>query len=315
MNVHAEKKELDQNSLAVNSSPTQLAKKNPTLHLPDHRPQAIAQKKQVEALASEKPLQRKLNEDLSGQLKSTAAPVENTAVVQRVPADVNNLLHAGAHADPNLALAPLIVNAVSSGLEMSGVPHRFGGSLAARLQGAGRAPQDVDVEVQNGGDVARAGNALLHLNGRIFTYQHQQALVNSRPDGFIQDLHAGVVLGFTNQANNEQRVVDIDISNENAPAFVAGTRSPHQRGVQPAMGSLVSRGELIMNYIRRILTNPARAAQKGDPHQVRQLLISSGFNPHNAAHVAHLRQLVEHTFNPENVHLGLMILTNIINGA
>jgi hypothetical protein len=247
-------------------------------------------------------------------LAMPVASEQAAAVVQRLPAAVDTLLQQGAAADPGLVTAPLIVNAVSTGLENSGVHHRFGGSLAARLQGAGRAPDDLDVEVENGPDVARAGDALLQVNDRIFTYGAFRARMQARRRSFVPDLHAGVSARFTGE-NGQAKDIEIDISNENAAVFVAGIRSPEQRGVHGAMGSLVSSPELVMNYIRRILTNPARAAQKGDRLQIAQLLRAAGFDPRIAGHVNQLRQAVEATFIGGNAALALGVLGGIINDA
>jgi hypothetical protein len=249
-----------------------------------------------------------------GNLLASAIPPAPLPVAQLLPADVEERLLAAANQDPALGGAPLVVNAISGSLEQAHVNHRLGGSLAARLQGAGRQPVDLDVEVQNGPDVARAGNAVLAVNGHDFMYRNLQARIEAVRVSFIPDLHAGVQTRFTAQ-NGERRVVDVDISNENAPQFVGGVRSPEQRGVPPAVGALVTREELVTNYIRRILTFPERARQKGDHLQIAHLLRAAGFDPRNAAHVDRLRQVIVHTFIPENVQLALGVLEAIINEA
>ncbi|HYJ82373.1 MAG TPA: DUF4157 domain-containing protein [Allosphingosinicella sp.] len=228
-------------------------------------------------------------------------------VVQRVPQEVNNLLQQNVPPD-----GIVVVNAVSERLEGEGVPHRFGGSLAARLSGARRPPSDLDVEVQNGDDVARAGTALEGLNGQTCTHGQAQAQISAVAVLFHANLYALLSLRFAFQ-DGAVHDVSIDISNENAPECVQGMQSPAQRGVQPGMGSLVSRPELMMNYLHRMINKPQVAEQKGDARQIAQLLISAGFDPADVAHAAELQTIVTNTFDANLRPQALNLLTQIIN--
>lgn len=247
--------------------------------------------------------------------RPAASPtISGTRPVQRLVAGVDALLNAHSAADPRLVTVPAYLNAISEILTMVNVPHRFGGSLAARLQGARRVPRDIDLEVENGPDVATAYHNLLQANGVTYTYRGVTVLFHTAAQGLHPNLHGGLNLTMTDQGGNTETVF-VDISNENAPQFVGGVQSPQQRGVNPGMGSLVTAPELIMNYVRRALTNPQRSAQAVDHQQIAQLLHSAGFNPMDPVHVQQLHTLVLNTFDPPNQQAALNYLGAVINYA
>ncbi|MDQ0406053.1 hypothetical protein OIE75_24095 [Streptomyces sp. NBC_01723] len=141
------------------------------------------------------------------------------------------------------------------------VGYRFGGSLIAYIYGGARAPQDIDIEVSNGdnmhrlltemkgsgawsGQLGEQGNQLLSIyckNARVPEFQFD---VSSETQGF------------------------------NTPFELK--ESMQVEGDAVVSGDKVSRDELILNYLDRMIQKPDVARSKGDDDQIAGLLRAAG---------------------------------------
>jgi Domain of unknown function (DUF4157) len=146
-----------------------------------------------------------------------------------------------------------------------GVGYRFGGSLAAWIQGATRGPNDIDVEVANRGKMQELYFRLTQP-GSGWTGSFQQ-----NPEGQILSLLAW-----------HQSYPDFifDMASEADPSlqWPANNLEGMQvaQGAPPESGGLVPAPELIVNYLDRMTRKPAVSEQKNDWAQIRDLLISAG---------------------------------------
>lgn len=162
-------------------------------------------------------------------------------------------------------------NIVRPALTGAGVHYRYGGSFAAFFQGAQRLPGDVDVEVEQPGDVATAGNA---INATGTTTQ-----INAFGQGVYACLTKDVLFGYGRDHAlgggfvMDHMPVSVDISNEASPQFSQNVKSPAERGHAFASGDTVSNLELIMNYLDRMAM---KGNSKNDHLQIADLIISAG---------------------------------------
>ncbi len=185
----------------------------------------------------------------------------------------------------DLALATAAVDRI---LNVHGIPHRFGGSMAAALYGGQRKPSDVDVEVATDEDAQNALVILSQLNDEI-KVANGAVQVQSK---FVLD-HNGaggqVRLKLTHPSGKVVEV-DVDVLNENHPNMFGGLHSPSTRGVaiDPSTPNFLQPHELIANYLDRLISNPAYAHSKRDPQQIINILRTIGFDPLNTAHVDNL---------------------------
>lgn len=241
-------------------------------------------------------------------------PAASGGVIQRLPADVTAKLDQAGARDPNLGGATLIVTTISDRLSHNRIPHRLGGSLAAKLHGAGRMPHDVDVEVQRRQDVRGAYDTLRQSNGTV-TFRGARVPVRAAGIRFTDGLSAGVRVEFARPGGQPPAGVDVDITNENNPAFNAGLRSPAERGAHARDGNLVSAPELLINYLDRTIQKPATALAKNDHHQIVHLLLAAGFNPRNPTHIGGLRNVIAGLAKPAALNTYLNRLSEIIRAA
>lgn len=150
------------------------------------------------------------------------------------------------------------------------VGYRFGGSLIAYLHGASREPGDIDIDVSN------ADNMHVLLN-----HMKQANSGWSGQPGFRGNELLSIVAEFKSLPGWR-----FDISSEttgfNNP-FVLN-ESMQLDGDAVETGDHISRDELILNYLDRMLMKPEVARLKGDEEQVAGLLRAAGC--HTAADVS-----------------------------
>ena len=142
------------------------------------------------------------------------------------------------------------------------IGYRFGGSISAFLQGAGRLPQDIDVEVSNGANMTVLLDRMRNPNS-----------------GWVGD-----------HVRQDGDVIVIVARNANVPGYsfdivseARGFNSPfvlHEsmqvEGSAVESGGMMPREELILNYLDRILNKPEVSESKGDANQVADLLKAAG---------------------------------------
>lgn len=143
------------------------------------------------------------------------------------------------------------------------IGYRFGGSMAAFIQGAGRPPMDIDVEVTN--------QENMKTLARVMTGQ------DSGWSG--QVIPIGPQTGVLNVSHRNVPGITFDIVNETIPQL------PHSGAVKETMeidagrvptGGIVPSAELIFNYLDRMISKPDTARAKGDDRQIAELLAGAG---------------------------------------
>ncbi|AGZ29948.1 hypothetical protein X963_6198 [Burkholderia pseudomallei MSHR7498] len=202
-----------------------------------------------------------------------------------LPTDVEAKLLA---ADNDLHGAHFMAGTATLWLSTNGIPNRLGGSLGARMHGASRQPQDIDIEVRNSQDLDRAMHLMSSLN-TIVENNGRRMQVRSEATSHHPGLSGVVKLHFTNESGLTTSI-SVDITNENNPLFNHNLVSPEQRGVK---GGVVSAPELIINYLDRSLKKQWTSQLKDDDQQIIDLLRNVGFDPSNTRHVAELKGIVE----------------------
>lgn len=248
------------------------------------------------------------------QLKALRSSVNTAGTgdpIQLMPVHVANSLAQVANQDPAMVDAPFIVTAVSDWLTAHNIPHRLGGSLAARLQGAGRTPNDLDIEVPNPVALLAAYHAVTNMNVQV-TVNGLHAQCQAQAAAFQVGLLAVVNLRFVDQAGRV-RQVSVDIVNENNPQFNQHLQAPAARGVAAPPGDLVQPPELLMNYLDRLAMRQQLGIMKQDHIQILQLLRAHGFHPNNPQSVQAVAQSVAAIAQPGAVQAYLHILTQVIN--
>lgn len=168
-----------------------------------------------------------------------------------------------------LALKNCEENIVRPALTGAGVHYRYGGSFAAFFQGAQRLPGDVDVEVEQPDDVRIAGGAVHHNGTTVGNPLFHQGLCAC----VTKDVPYTCIHEPFQNAHNLTMPISVDISNEASPQFSQNVKSPAERGSVFGSGDLVSRIELIMNYLDRM---SRKGNNKNDHLQIADLIISAG---------------------------------------
>lgn len=168
-----------------------------------------------------------------------------------------------------LALKNCEENIVRPALTGAGVHYRYGGSFAAFFQGAQRLPGDVDVEVEQPDDVHIAGGAVHHNGTTVGNPLFHQGLCAC----ITKDVPYTCIHEPFQNAHNLTMPISVDISNEASPQFSQNVKSPAERRSVFGAGDLVSRIELIMNYLDRMAM---KGNNKNDHLQIADLIISAG---------------------------------------
>ncbi len=220
---------------------------------------------------AEHPLSPRSILDLQRTAGNTAvvAMVARARSVQRQIADTVQLVHQRAAQyfgnppfDPN-ALGQ-VLTAFDAFMRQQGVAYRFGGSMAAWIQGGGRVPQDIDIEVAN-------PNRMQAL-ARVLATGASGWTGNGRTD------HTGRVI-LLNAVHQSQPTLTFDMVSEADPALM-GPAAVHEgmevdQGELGETGGLTSPPELIINYLDRILNKPHVAQAKNDVAQIGNLLTTA----------------------------------------
>lgn len=145
------------------------------------------------------------------------------------------------------------------------IGYRFGGSMAAYIQGASRSPNDIDVEVSNRGKMQELAYALRQPGSGWTAAEHRNA------DGQVILLQA---------KHKNAPLIVFDMVSEADPSLKqpAEILEDMQVDVGEALpgGGLVSPAELIINYLDRIQKKPQVAQAKNDQQQILDLLIRQG---------------------------------------
>ncbi|NEP36550.1 MAG: DUF4157 domain-containing protein [Moorea sp. SIO3B2] len=192
--------------------------------------------------------------------------------LQLLPAHVTGLLERAAKTDRNMKVAQTRVGAVSQRLKSGNVPHRIGGSMAARLQGGKRTPKDVDIEVQNEYMLEMAKYRMLGWHGSRIIISGSEALVSARVERDIRGFLTTLEIGFELDNNRWLDKFEVDIVNENNDDFTKDQVPPHQRVAPSQFGVLLSPIELVMNYVDRYKRDSKLSEEKQDRTQIKKLL-------------------------------------------
>jgi hypothetical protein len=191
-----------------------------------------------------------------------------TRVLQRQIDETVRSIHLraqqyGAHPpfDPNLLAH--IVRTFDAFMRAQMVAYRFGGSMAAWLQGGARVPQDIDVEVANPARMQALAQAL-HQHGWV-----GQGRTGPSGQVILLNAHHPTAPNFV-----------FDMVSEADPALT-GPAMVHEgmeisSGDIGPTGGVVGTPELIINYLDRIVQKPDIAQQKGDVQQIGTLLNAAG---------------------------------------
>ncbi|MER7773947.1 hypothetical protein ABTZ21_02915 [Streptomyces sp. NPDC096191] len=141
------------------------------------------------------------------------------------------------------------------------VGYRFGGSLIAYLYGAERSPQDIDIDVSNGDNMTRLFNAMESSGD-------WSGQTGGR-DNKLESIYC---------KNAKVPEFQFDVSSEttafNSPFELQ--ESMQVEGDAVISGDKISRDELILNYLDRMIQKPDTAKAKGDDNQVAGLLRATG---------------------------------------
>ncbi|MFJ8804848.1 hypothetical protein [Streptomyces sp. NPDC102490] len=140
------------------------------------------------------------------------------------------------------------------------VGYRFGGSLIAYIYGGARAPQDIDIDVSNDDNM----NRLFQEMERSGAWSGQV----SAKGNHVQSIYC---------KNEKVPEFQFDVSGEmgfNNPFDLK--ESMQVEGDAVVTGDHISRDELILNYLDRMIQKPDVAKHKGDDNQVAGLLKAAG---------------------------------------
>ncbi|NEO73143.1 MAG: DUF4157 domain-containing protein [Moorea sp. SIO3H5] len=196
-----------------------------------------------------------------------------TPPVQLLKDEVYNQLEKAGKKNKELMKTAWKVAAVSDMLSEKRVWHRIGGSLAARLHGAPRTPNDLDIEVPNN-DMLDRGYRILkegyrgdnrHIGSKVIVELFK---VHKYSPGFL----ALITMEITTDSGMNKERMDVDMVNENSDRINENLVPPSELKPQGGEGGLMQPFELVMNYLDRITEKPLIAHQKNDGYQIKKLL-------------------------------------------
>ncbi|MEK8032414.1 hypothetical protein AACH06_16430 [Ideonella sp. DXS29W] len=202
---------------------------------------------------------------------------------------------------PNMEGVQLMAGTAVGLLAQSDIQPRLGGSIAARINGAPRQPQDIDLELRSPTTLRRAFETLVNADADVVREDGAQFRVTGQRVGDLTDGLGGMVrLDFTHQQSGERRSVNVDLTNENNPVFNRHLISPAERGVRPAEPQYVTPPELVMNYLDRLMHKTDVGVAKGDAVQIASILRQANFDPNNPADIRHMREQIGGLVRPES---------------
>lgn len=148
------------------------------------------------------------------------------------------------------------------------INYRYGGSFAAFLQGGGRKPCDIDIEVEEGSDVMKSRDALSQKLGNRLDVKcfHENLCAYMSFLGILQS---------KDHTRRYEHLINIDVSNEASPQFSTSIKSPKEMSESFNNGDLVSVDDLIINYLDRLRKKPNK---KNDDQQIRTLANEDDFS-------------------------------------
>lgn len=190
--------------------------------------------------------------------------------------------------DTKLADKALVAKAAIKRLRSVDLDPKLGGSLAARLRGADKRPDDVDIEMPSS---TQLNAGFKHLQGR-FSYAGQLLRIRAAEGGFIKGESA--LLDVTleeSDSRSSSAYVGIDLINENLPQFNRGLVAPQRTG-SPSVGT-TSPFRLIVDKIDRRRKKPDISKAKHDAKTVYELLESMGYQPSDPSHWQAIREGIE----------------------
>ena len=184
-----------------------------------------------------------------------------------------------------------MLNRIFTTLGQRGISYKVGGSAAAKLLGARRAPNDLELEMPDMASVARGHGAVNDVATELripnpYTEIGTPAFgVQIRFDGAIRNNNSGL---------NELVRFEIDMMDENAATMNAQLETPSVMDVfsgnaSREISNVVERSRLIVNYADRCYNKQVVAREKEDYHQIHDLLAGGNKNAllQEASHHGH----------------------------
>lgn len=173
-----------------------------------------------------------------------------------------------------------VLTLITRWLRENGVKHRFGGSAAAKMKGAERMPEDVDIEVSGSDNLRYAQAAFRSINGK------REVKVDAASPSYLLSCEGTVgeiireatfmaKVKFT-QDSGESVIVDFDVVDENTPIFNKNLKPPKERGIDYKNNRVVNQSELIVNYLDRRLKKKELSIQKNDQKQILDIIRANG---------------------------------------
>ncbi|MEV1085137.1 hypothetical protein AB0I98_44160 [Streptomyces sp. NPDC050211] len=141
------------------------------------------------------------------------------------------------------------------------VGYRFGGSLIAYIYGGARAPQDIDIEVSK-------GDNMHHLLTAMKSSGTWSGQLGAQGDQLLS------IYCMNERVPEFQFDVSSETQGFNTPFKLK--ESMQVEGDAVVSGDKVSRDELILNYLDRMIQKPDIAKNKGDDNQIAGLLSAAG---------------------------------------
>jgi hypothetical protein len=194
---------------------------------------------------------------------------------------------------PGRSAHEYVLNRIFTTLGQRGISYKVGGSAAAKLLGARRAPNDLELEMPDMASVSSGHGAVneiateLEIPNPFNTIGTPVFGVQIRFDGAIHNDNSGL---------DEPVRFEIDMMNENAATMNEQLEIPTVMDVFSGNASreipnLVERSRLIVNYADRSYNKQGVARAKEDYHQIHDLLAGGDRNAllQEASHHGHAR--------------------------
>jgi hypothetical protein len=186
-----------------------------------------------------------------------------------------------------------ILREIFEKLESENLSYKVGGSIAAKLLGARRSPNDLELEMPDMPSVSKGHEA---INEIATTYKIQNSYVTIGNPVF------GISIKFDGTINNDHTEsaepvrFEIDMIDENADEANTQLEKPQVMDIFSGNASreidnVVERSRLIVNYADRSYNKPDKARLKQDYHQIHDLLETGNKNKilEEASHHGHAR--------------------------
>lgn len=166
---------------------------------------------------------------------------------------------------------------------LSDIPHRAGGSLAARMQyGAPREPKDIDLEFRNFGDAEQAARLLKDFGGRE-TGQFPQIAYFLETDREHNVSITMAAMGIARSGERPTQLAQIELNNENTRQGDRDFKHLPETRYGSAQPTLMRRNSLVAGVLERFSYTLVERTpdDKQDAAQLQHLL--SGMNDEELA--------------------------------